>query len=129
MKTHRRTHSGERPYACAESDCARAFSTPHSLKSHIKTHLKSHDRDRNDNKYETNVKHGKNIGLENEWSGSTVKNEIDIEEAKIDNETGGVSVRDSLKVEKDASFRHSCAAKWESSIGNTLFTNRSSQNG
>lgn len=47
MKTHRRTHSGERPYACGESQCLRAFSTPHSLKSHIKTHLKAQEKEQN----------------------------------------------------------------------------------
>lgn len=47
MKSHRRTHSGERPYACVESQCTRAFSTPHSLKSHIKTHLKAQEREGN----------------------------------------------------------------------------------
>lgn len=38
LKTHRRTHSGERPYSCSEVDCQRAFSTLHSLKSHTKIH-------------------------------------------------------------------------------------------
>lgn len=47
LKSHRRTHSGERPYACVESHCTRAFSTPHSLKSHIKTHLKAQERESN----------------------------------------------------------------------------------
>lgn len=31
-------HSGEKPYACKEIHCNRAFSTPHSLKSHTKIH-------------------------------------------------------------------------------------------
>lgn len=49
LKTHRRTHSGERPYACVESDCSRAFSTPHSLKSHVKTHQKPAENEINKN--------------------------------------------------------------------------------
>lgn len=43
MKTHRRVHSGERPYTCVETHCSRAFSTPHSLKSHIKIHQRTND--------------------------------------------------------------------------------------
>lgn len=38
LKTHKRVHSGEKPYACKELHCNRAFSTPHSLKSHTKIH-------------------------------------------------------------------------------------------
>lgn len=45
LKSHRRTHSGERPYACVETHCTKAFSTPHSLKSHIKTHLKTQEKE------------------------------------------------------------------------------------
>lgn len=55
LKSHRRTHSGERPYACVETHCSRAFSTPHSLKSHIKTHLKAQERE-NSTKDETKEK-------------------------------------------------------------------------
>lgn len=37
-----RIHSGEKPFKCnrVDHECSKAFSTPHSLKSHLKTHEK-----------------------------------------------------------------------------------------
>lgn len=80
LKSHRRTHSGERPYACVESHCSRAFSTPHSLKSHIKTHLKAQER-------ESNVKEE-----EKKKVGETNKHDIETD-AESKDDTGTSSIR------------------------------------
>ena len=75
LKTHKRTHSGERPYTCAETDCSRAFTTPHSLKTHAKTHQRGNEQEERSKDSTTNE-------LANEkWL--DVKTEMDVGEFRV----------------------------------------------
>lgn len=88
LKSHRRTHSGERPYACVESHCSRAFSTPHSLKSHIKTHLKAQEKENVKGEEKKNVSEGKEHGGSEEDTGS--KDSVENGDMRSDCEFEGI---------------------------------------
>ena len=38
LKKHTRTHTNERPYACKQKGCGKAFMISHHLKNHYKSH-------------------------------------------------------------------------------------------